>query len=191
MNDPLAYTLMEQLAASGRPNVRMDEDGTIMWDDPAALTGVQSLRPDMFANALARLEKERQSRQNPPPVSPPVPSPSRRRAPRLLFPFVLLLLVAGGVALVFGVSHKAPTRTPLGPDCKYDTVCLTTEINDANGAVDVFASSCNPTLLSGNAPAATAAIIASRCDTAVADRDRSIATAFVANATLQALSPSP
>ena len=193
--DPVADEIMERLAASGRANVRMDADGTIMWDDPTALTGVQSLRPAMFADALARLENEERIRRDA-RVSPPVemlpmhpPPPSRRRVQRALLALLLILLAAGGIALVHGASNRPLSRTPVGPDCKFDTACLETYVNDANAAVDTSVSSCNDTLLSGGYPGATATIIASRCDTAVADRDRLVATAFGANATLQALSP--
>ena len=196
--DSVAAKVMEKLEASGRANVRMDVDGTIIWDDPTALAGVQSLRPDMFADALARLEEEEQTRRDAARISPsmrmppaPALAPVRWRAPRLLLPIFLLLLAIGGVAFVYSASHKVPARTPLGPDCKYDTVCLETYVNDANAAVDTSVSSCNDPLLAGNAPIATAAFLASRCDTAVADRDRLVATAFVANATLQALTSAP
>jgi hypothetical protein len=192
--DPLASELMEKLHASGRANVRMDVDGSIMWDDPTALTGVQSLRPDMFAAALARLDQEEQRRpathRSPPVVTSPTPapSPSHRRTPRVLLALFLILLVAGGAALVFDSSHRSPAQTTAGPDCKFDTVCLETYVNDANAAVDTSVSSCSDALIFGNNPAATATIVANRCDTAVADRDRLVATAFGPNATLQALS---
>lgn len=192
--DPLANELMEKLHASGRANIRMDADGSIMWDDPTALTGVQYLRPDMFADALARLDQEEQRRQaahrsRPVAASPtPAPSPAHRRTPHALLALFLILLVAGGVAFVFGSSRRSPAQTPAGPDCKFDTACLETYVNDANAAVDTSVSSCSDALIFGNNPAATATIVANRCDTAVADRDRLVATAFGPNATLQALS---
>ncbi len=192
--DPIAYEIMEKLEASGRANVRMDVDGGITWDDPAALTGVQYLRPDMFADALARLDQEeharRAAREAPFAEAPPSSAlpRSRRRVPRVLLALLLVLVAAGGIAFVYGASNRSPGRTPIGPDCKQDTVCLETYVNDANAAVDTSVSSCNAALLTGNAPGATATMSAVRCDTAVADRDRLVATAFGADATLRALS---
>ncbi|MGI8856662.1 MAG: hypothetical protein ACR2JW_13005 [Thermomicrobiales bacterium] len=193
--EPIAYEIMEKLEASGRANVRMDADGGIMWDDPTALSGVQYLRPDMFADALARLDREEQARraaarEAPLGEAPPTRAPpgSRRRVPRVLLALFLILVAAGGIAFVYGASNRSPARTPVGPDCKLDTVCLETYVNDANAAVDTSVSSCNAALLAGNAPGATATITAVRCDTAVADRDRLVATAFGADATLRALS---
>jgi hypothetical protein len=193
--DPVADEIMERLAASGRANVRRDADGTILWDDPTALTGVQVLRPAMFADALARLEWEERDRRVghvPSPTGAPslhAPPPSRLRVRGVLVTLFVVLVVAGGIALVHSASNRPPARTAAGPDCKFDTACLETYVNDANAAVDTSVSSCNDTLLSGGLPGATATIVANRCDTAIADRDRLVATAFGANATLQALSP--
>jgi hypothetical protein len=191
----VADKIIEKLEASGRSNVRVDADGTIMWDDPTALTGVQFLRPAMFADALTRLERDEQDRRaghvSSPMGAPSLhaPPPSPQRVQRMLLALLLVLLAAGGIALVHSASNRSPARTPVGPDCKFDTACLETYVNDANAAVDTSVSSCNDTLLSGSYPSATATIIANRCDTAIADRDRLVATAFGANATLQALSP--
>jgi hypothetical protein len=192
--DPLADELIAKLRASGRANVRMDADGGIMWDDPTALTGVQYLRPAQFGDALAQLDREEQRRRATDGALPVAARPERmslpphRRVPYVLLALLLILLAAGGIALAHGASHRPPARTALGPDCKFDTACLQIYVNDANAAVDTSVSSCNQALLSGNSPGATAAIIAERCNTAVADRDRFVATAFGANATLQALS---